>query len=209
MSDRAVFALAVAVCAGAWWSAPVPLLLAAGVTAAALTARRPVALIAGAALLASALGARSEAGLTPPARSEAVAGEVVLLSDPVNVDGATKVDVGMGPRRVEAWARGQPAGVLAPLLAGERVMVEGRLRPPSPDARPWLARRHVSARLSVRQAGPSRPGSLATRAANGLRRTLVSRARSSVARGRAPLTRVRRSPLAARVARLPGRLGPA
>ncbi|HVL03156.1 MAG TPA: ComEC/Rec2 family competence protein, partial [Acidimicrobiales bacterium] len=188
MSDRATFALAVAVCAGAWWSTPVPLLLAAAVTAAALVAHRPVALVAGAALLASALGTRSEAGLTPPARSEAVAGEVVLLSDPVNVDGATKVDVGMGPRRVEAWARGQPAGVLAPLLAGERVMVEGRLRPPPPEARPWLARRHVSARLSVGQAGPSRPGSLATRAANGLRRTLVNGARPLATEERALLT---------------------
>ena len=188
MSDRAAFALAVAVCAGAWWSSPVPLLLAGAVTAAALVARRPVVLVAGAALLASALGARSEAGLTPPARSDAVAGEVVLLSDPVDVDGATKVDVGLGARRVEAWARGQPAGVLAPLLAGERVMVEGRLRPPPPDARPWLARRHVSARLSVSQAGPSRPGSLATRAANGLRRTLVNGARPLATEERALLT---------------------
>ncbi|HEV2810639.1 MAG TPA: ComEC/Rec2 family competence protein [Acidimicrobiales bacterium] len=188
MSDRAVFALAVAVCAAAWSSAPVPLLLAVTVTAAALISRRPVLLVAGAALLASSLGARSDAGLTPPAGSEAVTGEAVLSSDPVNVDGATKVDVGLGVRRVEAWARGQPAAVLAPLLAGERVKIEGRLRPPPPEARPWLARRHVSARLSVDQAGPSRPGSLASRAANGLRRTLVNGARPLATEERALLT---------------------
>jgi len=155
VNDRATFALALAVCAGAWWSAPVPLVAAAAVVAVALVARRPVVLVVGGALLASALGARADAGLVPPSRPEAVAGEVVVLSDPVDVGGAIKLDVGLGDRRVEAWARGQPASVLRPLLAGERVVVRGRLAPPPPEARPWLARRHVSARLSVDEPAPS------------------------------------------------------
>lgn len=188
MGDRAAFALAVAVCTGAWWSAPVPLVLAVAVAGVALVARRPLVLVVGAALLASALGSRAEAGLTPPAQPGAVAGEVVLLSDPIDVDGATKVDVGLGDRRVEAWARGQPASVLRPLLSGERVVVEGRLRAPPPEARPWLARRHVSARLSVDEAGPARAGSLASRAANSVRRTLVQGARTLETEERALLT---------------------
>jgi competence protein ComEC len=188
VSDRATFALALAVCAGAWWSAPVPLVAAAAVVAVALVARRPVILVVGGALLASALGARADAGLIPPSRPEAVAGEVVVLSDPVDVGGAIKLDVGLGDRRVEAWARGQPASVLRPLLAGERVVVRGRLAPPPPEARPWLARRHVSARLSVDEAGPVRPGSVASRAANSLRRTLVRGARPLDTEERALLT---------------------
>ncbi len=183
-----MFALAVAVSGAAWWSVPVPLLLAVAVAAVALVVRRPMGVVVGAALLASALGARAEAGLVPPERPEAVAGEVVLLSDPVDVGGAVKVDVGVGDRRVEAWARGQPASVLRPLLAGERVVVEGRLRAPPPEARPWLARRHVSARLSLDEAGPAREGSLASRAANGLRRTLVRGARPLGTEERALLT---------------------
>lgn len=188
MSDRAALALAVAVCAGAWWPAPVPALAALVLVGAALARRRPILLVVGAALLASALAHRAETGLVPPDQARSVAGEVLLLSDPVEVNGATKVDVGLGDRRVEAWARGRPASVLGPLLAGELVMVRGRLRPPPSEARPWLARRHVSARLSVEEAGPVRPGSLASRAANHLRRTLVSGARSLDTEQRALLT---------------------
>lgn len=188
MSDRAAFALAVAVCAGAWWSGPVPLALALGVVALAVAIRRPALLVLGAALLAAALGARAWAGLAPPLRSEAVAGEAVLVSDPVVVEGATKVDLALGDRRVEAWARGKAASVVRPLLAGERVVVRGRLRAPPPDAQVRLARRHVSARLSVDEAGPTRAGSPASRAANALRRTLARGARPLDSDQRALLT---------------------
>ncbi len=188
MSDRAAIVLALAVVAGAWWSAAIPLFPALGAVALGLALRRPVVLVVGAALLASALGARSWAGLVPPAQAEAVDAEVVLLSDPVVVRGATKVDVGLGDRRVEAWARGRPASVLGPMLAGERVRVEGRLRPPPAEAQPWLARRHVSARLNIDEARSTRPGHLASRMANGVRRTLVAGARPLEADRRALLT---------------------
>ncbi len=181
-------ALALAVCVGAWWSAAVPLAPALAAVALALALRRPLVLVAGAALLASALGARAWAGLVPPAQPEVVAGEVVLLSDPVEVRGATKVDVGVGDRRVEAWARGRPAAVLVQMLAGERVVVEGRLRPPSPEARTWLARRHVSARLNIDEAGPARAGGFLSRMANGVRRTLAAGARPLEPEQRALLT---------------------
>ncbi|MDQ3305735.1 MAG: ComEC/Rec2 family competence protein, partial [Actinomycetota bacterium] len=180
--------LALAACAGAWWSAGVPLAPALGAVLLALALRRPVLLIVATALLASALGTRAWAGLAPPVDTQVVAAEVVLLTDPVEVRGATKVDIGLGDRRVEAWARGRAAAVLRPLLAGERVVVEGRLRPPPPEARRWLARRHVSARLNVDEAGAWRPGNLASRTANGLRRTLVAGARPLATEPRALLT---------------------
>ncbi|MBW3627609.1 MAG: ComEC/Rec2 family competence protein, partial [Actinobacteria bacterium] len=153
--------------------------------ALALALRRPWLLVAGAALLASALGARAEAGLAPPPPGQVVHGEVVLVSDPVETRGALRVDVRVGRRRVEAWARGEAAAALRPRLAGERVEVRGRLRAPSPEARPRLARRHVGARMSVDEVGEWRPGDLASRAANGLRRTLV--------RGATPLAGDRRA----------------
>ncbi len=188
MSDRTASALAVAVCAGAWLAAGLPLAPAAAAVALALALRRPWLLVAGAALLASALGARAEAGLAPPPPGQVVHGEVVLVSDPVETRGALRVDVRVGRRRVEAWARGEAAAALRPRLAGERVEVEGRLRAPSPEARPRLARRHVGARMSVDEVGEWRPGDLASRAANGLRRTLVRGATPLVGDRRALLT---------------------
>ena len=185
MSDRATYALAVAVCAGAWLAAGLPLAAAVGAVALALAARRPWFLVVGAAVLASALGARAEAGLAPPPPGQGVRGEVVLVSDPVETRGALRVDVRVGRRRVEAWARAEAAAALRPRLAGERVWVQGRLRAPSPEARSRLARRHVSARMSVDEVGEWRPGGLLGRVANGLRRTLV--------RGAAPLAGDRRA----------------
>ncbi|MGI8758621.1 MAG: ComEC/Rec2 family competence protein, partial [Acidimicrobiales bacterium] len=188
LSDRVAVVLAVAVCAGAWWSADVPLVPALAVVALALALRRPLLLVAGAAVLAAALGHRAWAGLAPPAAGVAVAEHVVLLSDPVDVRGALKVDVGLGDRRVEAWARGAAASGLRQRLAGEWVSVEGRLRAPPPEARRWLARRHVSARMSVEEVGAWSEGSPATRLANGLRRVLVRGARPLDSDQRALLT---------------------
>jgi competence protein ComEC len=185
VTERAVLGLAVAAVAGAWWSWSVPLAAAALVVALALWSRRPLLLVVGVGLLASSLGARAWAGLEPPPVPVAVAGEVTLMGDPVEVRGALRVDVRVGSRRVEAWARGEPAAALRPRLAGERVAVAGRLRAPPDHARPWLARRHVSARLSVHHVGAWRPGDPASRAANAVRRTLVE--------GAAPLSRERRA----------------
>lgn len=173
LSDRAAVGLAVAAWAGAVVSLPVPLEVAVVVVAAAFLVRRPMLLVLGAGLLSAALGARAEAGLDPPPPSR-VDREVTVLSDPVDVRGAVRVDVRVGGRRVEAWARGAPAASLRPVLAGERVGLVGRLRPPPESVRARLARRHVVARLDVESVGSVRTGSLASRAANGLRRTLAA-----------------------------------
>ena len=185
MSDRAALGLALAVGAGAWWAGAVPLVPAALAVVVALVVRSPLLLVVGAGLLAAALGHRAWSGLVPPEASVAIAEEVVVLSDPVDVRGALKLDVAVGRRRVEAWARGAAAGALRPRLAGERVVLEGRLRPPPPEASRRLALRHVSARMSVEEVEGWRPGSAASRVANGLRRTLV--------RGAAPLERDQRA----------------
>lgn len=176
MSDRVAVLLALGVALGAWRSAAVPLGLAVAGVVVAFLVRRPVLLVPAAAVLASSLGARAHAGLSPPPPS-AIAGEVTLLTDPVDAFGAVRVDVRVGRRHAEAWARGAAASALRSRLAGERVIVAGRLRPPPADAVDRLARRHVSARLTVDDVLAWRPGNVASRLANALRRTLDRGAR--------------------------------
>lgn len=166
------------VAAGAWagalLAAAVPGGWAAGAVVAGvgLRTRRVWLLVVGALLVTSASAAAAERGLAPLAEAP-YRGEVTVLSDPRTVGGALRLDVRIGRHRVEAWARGPAAARLRPRLTGERVVLTGRLTPPPAEA-PWLARRHVVGRLSVAEVGEWRPGDPASRAANGLRRTLAS-----------------------------------
>ncbi|MFP5376616.1 MAG: ComEC/Rec2 family competence protein [Acidimicrobiia bacterium] len=173
MSDRWAVALAAATALGAWLSWPLPRWAGAVVAVAALAARRPALLCVGAALFASALGARAWAGLDPPPPGTPAAGRAVLVTDPRRVDGAVRVELRLDGRRVEAWARGPAASALRPRLAGETVEVRGRLSPVPSRARPYLARRHVAARLSLAAVGGWTPGGPLARVANDVRRTLV------------------------------------
>lgn len=177
MSDRASVALAVAVWLGALLAAPVPRVPAVAIIVIALLARRPVLLVAGTTLLASALGASAWAGLEPPAPRH-IAGEAVVVRDPISFGHSLRVDVRLGDRLVEAWARGSAADGLRDVLAGEVVPIAGRLRAPPADARRRLAVRHVAARLDVDTVGSPRAGSVATRSANGVRRVLERGART-------------------------------
>lgn len=178
MSDRWAVALALSAVAGAVLSRAVPLWAGLLPAAVALVARRPALLCAGAAVMASALGARSWAGLDPPPPVAQVVGRATLLTDPVAVDGAVRVELRLGDRRVEAWARGSPAAVLRSLLAGERLAVSGRLSPVPGRSRARLARRHIAARMTVAAAGEGSPGAIASRVANDVRRTLMRGAAS-------------------------------
>lgn len=172
MGDRAAVILALAACAGAWAARPLPLLPVLALAAIGLAWRRPVLLMIAAALAASALGARAWDGLRPPALG-AWSGVVTLVGDPADVAGALRVDVRIGGKRVEAWARGAAARSLRDRLAGERVQLHGQLQPVPADARQRLARRHVAARMTVAGASLSSGGTVPSRLANGLRRTLL------------------------------------
>lgn len=172
MSDGATVILAVAVWIGALVALPVPRWAAVLATVVAFALRRPSLLVPAGFLLAASLSVAAWAGLAPPA-SEHVRGEAVLVSDPVEAGHAVHVDVRLGGRRVEAWARGSPAAELRDRLAGEVVVVDGRLRAPPDAARDRLAVRHIAARLDIEGVVSRRAGSAATRAANGLRRVLT------------------------------------
>ena len=172
MGELGAVALALAAAAGAWASRPLPLVPVAALVCVGLVLRRPLLLVVGVALAASALGARAWDGLRPPTAGP-WAGVATLVGDPAEVAGATRVDVRIGGKRVEAWARGSIARVLRDRLAGERVDLRGQLQPVPPDARVRLARRHISARMTLQGVALRSAGDLPSRLANGLRRTLL------------------------------------
>ncbi len=151
---------------------PVPLALAVAVVTLAMVARRPALVCLGGLLLASSLGARAEAGLRPPEPGP-FRGTVTLVSDPEDHFGATTAIVRVGGRRLELSAVERGRGALRTRLAGERVRVDGRVRPP-PDDAPWLVVRHVVGRLEARWLEPADGGAPPWRAANRVRRLLVA-----------------------------------
>ena len=173
MSDRWAVVLAVSTALGAWAARPLPLWVGLCLPLAALAARRPALVCVGAALLASVMGARSWAGLDPPPPGARAAGRAVLVTDPEDVSGALRVELRLGGRRLEAWARGAAASVLRRRLAGETVIVEGALSPVPRRSRAHLARRHVGARLTVDDVGAWSRGDGLARVANDVRRTLL------------------------------------
>jgi hypothetical protein len=116
MSDWWALVVAGAAAAGALCARPVPVLLAVALVAVSLAVRRPWLLALAVALAASGLAARSWAGLSPPSTRE-VDGVVTLVGDPGNVSGALRVDVRVGRRGAEAWARGRAAARLRDRLA--------------------------------------------------------------------------------------------
>ena len=186
MSDRAVVALAVAVVAGARIAPFVPWPVAAVLVALAVVLRRPTLLAIAGLALAAALAAHAWRGLEPPAPA-VFESPAVLLSDPVDRNGAVRVELRLGRRHVEAWARGAPAAALRGRLAGDHVWVRGTLRAPSQRARRRLAARHVAAQLAVVEVGGWGSGSVAHRAANAVRRVLERGARDLDAEDRSVL----------------------
>ncbi len=170
LTDVEAFVLAAAVALGAWWARPVPVPFAALGVVVALVRRRPAALVLAALLLAAGLGFRAEEGLRPPG-PERHEGVVTLVADPRETPWGTRVDVRVGSRRFELQASGGAAGTVGRALAGERLWVVGRLRPPSSDA-PWFKPRHVVGQLAATHAEPHDAGAAPWRAANRLRRLL-------------------------------------
>ena len=176
MSDRWIYALAACAAAGALAARPVPLAIAL----VAVAGRRfPVLLCVGVAVATSALAARAHDVLAlRPAVQRGVAGVATLRTDPVAAYGGVRVQLSLpSGRRAVADARGTDAALLRPMLAGESVVVEGRLAPLSPSARSYFTSRHVGARLDVERIEAHDRGHLPYRVANDLRRTLARGAR--------------------------------
>lgn len=164
--DAAAVGMAVAVVAGAWWAAPVPVAAGVALVVVALVVGRLHVLLPALLLLAAALGHVAWSGLVPPP-VRSFDGDVLLVADPEEVDGAVRVDVKAGTRRLEAWARGEAASVLRARSAGQRAVVRGHTRPVT--GKPWLTRRHIAGQLIVDEVEAWSEGNAVARAANGFR----------------------------------------
>jgi len=170
--DAWALALVAAAAAGAVAARPLPRWAAAALVAGALLVRRPVLVLVGVALLASALGARALAGAAPT-QPGPVDGTVLLLADPQERRGDTRVVVRYQGRHHEAWARESAAFALGQRSAGEVVAVRGRVGPPPAGREQAYARRHLVGRLQVEAVTSWSPGAPAVRAANRVRATLL------------------------------------
>jgi competence protein ComEC len=174
VSDRLVVALAVAVVVGALIAHALPLWMCAVMAGGAWLWRRPLLVVVGAALLASSLGALALAGLDAPPRRALHDQWLTLLTDPApNAFGSTAVDVRIGRRHAQAFARGTAATALSAHLAGERVRVSGRLEPVTGVARERLVPRHIAARLSIDEVTAAAPANALGAAANAYRRVVA------------------------------------
>lgn len=170
--------LAVAAAVGASWPHRVPLILAVLVGLSGVLLRRAVPLALAAAMAASGGAAAAWDGLRRAPTTGTVAGVATLVTDPVDVRGAVRAEVRLHGRRLEAWARGRPAGVLRVSLAGERVRVRGERAPVRGRRARYLAVRHVGAHLNVWTAAPEDGGALVARVSNAARRRLLDGAAS-------------------------------
>jgi competence protein ComEC len=187
LADLAPVSLAVATWAGARLAAPVPVavLVTLGLTSAvvAWVGGRPRMQLALAGLtlaaLTSLLGARSLAGLDPRTTGD-VEATVALVTDPEPTPtGRVRVEVRLDGQRLMAEARA-PAAIeaLAPLLAGDRVLVGGVVEAYEHRSE-WTVSRHLAGRLRVESVVAVGPPAPHAAAANGLRR-LLDRGASSL-----------------------------
>ena len=177
MSDRWAYGLAAAVAAGAMAAWPGPRLVALGLVVLALAVRQPLLLCAAAALLASFSAAAATAAASIDVEPGPFAGRLVLVGDPVERHGATRVVAKSSEGRLEVWAWGRPGARLSGRLAGDVVKVQGHLGE-LPAGRDWLRRDGVIGRLTVTAVGEAGVGAPHYRIANGLRSILARGAAS-------------------------------
>ncbi|MYA73980.1 MAG: ComEC/Rec2 family competence protein [Acidimicrobiaceae bacterium] len=164
--------VAMAAALGAWWmlAVSVPVLV---VMALVTCWQRHIALVV--LLTFTAVGTRGAAAvdaLDPP-EAGSFSGWVTLLDDPRPVGTVGVVaTVRHERKRLTAVAHGATAARLDDALAGERLLLSGRIAPVDPqDA--FAHWRHIVGRLTVGSVEGREPGSPVSRFANTVRRTLV------------------------------------
>ncbi len=139
---------------------------------AAWRARRPALVCLAALVLASALAAAAERGLARPDAARLRGAAVVLLTDPSPVGPGRTAVARLGRRHVQLLAFGRAGRSLGRRLAGDVVVVDGRLSAVRGPRAAALRARHVAARIDVEIVTDWRPGNVLAEAANRIRRTL-------------------------------------
>ena len=164
-------AAAIGAVIGAWWSIPVPVPVVVAAVGVALRWRRAVLIGLAVLSVAGFAGDRALDGLDPP-RAGPIRGWVTLLDDPRPIGSSGVVaTVRWSGRRFEAVAHGRARGALDDRLAGERVLVEGRVVAADTD---WLRWRHVVGRMTVEEVVDHDRAPPVYAVANTIRRTLTS-----------------------------------
>jgi len=173
---------AIAVASGALFARNVPaawFVIAAAAALIGVVARRPYVLIVGLAVVSSVLASRAWDGLRPPPAAVVENRWVTLLTDPAPFPGGSiGAEVRMGSRHVSAFARGPAGAAMSTHLAGERLLVDGVLRPLAGVQRTRMAPRHIAARLSIDSVSDARGANLMGTIANSYRRVVAHGARA-------------------------------
>ena len=170
-------AVALAAALGAWWMVAVslPVLI---VLALVTSWRRHIGLVVLLTFAAAGTRGAAAADALDPPEADTFSGWVTLLDDPRPVGPVGVVaTVRHDRKRLTAVAHGATAARLDDALAGERLLLSGRIAPVS--AQDEFARwRHVVGRITVASVEGREPGSPVYRFANTVRRTLVGGAQS-------------------------------
>jgi len=176
LSDEQITIMAIASWVGAMIAPAVPLLGAATVVVWSLVVRSRWALIVGVALVAAATGQQADQAYQPIDGGE-FEGEVTAVTDARSFGPGQRVEVALDDgRRVEASGFGSVGAALAPVSAGDRVVVAGRLRGINGGA--WFRSRHLVGRLAVDEVGDVVPGGGPRRVVEGFRAAVGSGATS-------------------------------
>jgi competence protein ComEC len=109
-------------------------------------------------------------GSMEPVQAGPMASTMVLAEDPRPDGGGVRGEARWGSLRVDLEARGSAAGTLRSRHAGEVVLVEGRVRPPTES--PWRRWRHVQGVVAVERVDPVSRGGPVARGLNDLRAVL-------------------------------------
>jgi competence protein ComEC len=166
-----VVVTALGVYGAAWWSAPIPGVVAGFGVLTCLGAgswwRRWYLVAIGLSLAACALGALAEPSVPAPQRVTATA---VLRSDPVRFGRGASATIVLGSHHVRVVAWGAAAGRLSRISGGHRVCVTGWLRPLAPERR----RGAIASELTIESVCDLGDQHLLARSANRVRGVLAS-----------------------------------
>lgn len=134
---------------GAVLAVPLPWLVVAAITAAALADRRVLVVAVAVGCWTSVLADRSLDGLLAPVEVGPVEATATVVRDPRSFGSSVVADVSLGGRRYEVTAYGGARWVLAEARLGEQIVVRGERLAPRPDDEPWFRPRHVAGRITA------------------------------------------------------------
>jgi competence protein ComEC len=187
LTDLAIGTIAAATVAGAWLAIPAPWpatgVLGGLVLIGGWRCRTVTWMALACFALATAAGARAWAG-SAPLPAAPFHGLVTLRTDPGPLGPGVVAEVVSAGRHLEVKAFGGSARRLRPRLAGQQLVLAGRLSPPTGATADWLRSRHIVGVVEVTSVSFAGDGSALARSANRARQVLDRGARTMDPRDR-------------------------